>query len=95
MHSDSDPTVLPFNAMYYLRWLSLWTFEGNEGGFFEMHDQTGELFLVREIDLESLPNAVLSLQIQVMSDRFGTRFLFLGSNTDTNSAEITVIEYQA
>ncbi|XP_054156169.1 protocadherin Fat 4-like isoform X2 [Oppia nitens] len=37
---------------------------GNEGGFFEMHDQTGELFLVREIDLESLPNAVLSLQIQ-------------------------------
>ena len=40
-------------------------FEGNEGGFFEMHDQTGELFLVREIDLESLPNAVLSLQIQV------------------------------
>ncbi|XP_053211715.1 protocadherin Fat 4-like isoform X1 [Panonychus citri] len=37
---------------------------GNEGGFFEMHDQTGELFLVREIDLESLPNSVLSLQIQ-------------------------------
>ncbi len=33
-----------------------------------MHDQTGELFLVREIDLESLPNAVLSLQIQVMSN---------------------------
>ncbi|XP_074599101.1 protocadherin Fat 4-like [Brevipalpus obovatus] len=37
---------------------------GNEGGFFEMHDQTGELFLVREIDLESLPSAVLRLQIQ-------------------------------
>ena len=38
---------------------------GNEGGFFEMHDQTGDLFLVREIDLESLPTTVLSLQIQV------------------------------
>ena len=38
---------------------------GNEGGFFEMHDQTGDLFLVREIDLESLPTAVLTLQIQV------------------------------
>jgi len=38
---------------------------GNEAGFFEMHDQTGELFLVREIDLETLPTAVLSLQIQV------------------------------
>ncbi|RWS30694.1 protocadherin Fat 4-like protein, partial [Leptotrombidium deliense] len=37
---------------------------GNEGGFFEMHDQTGELFLIREIDLESLPNSVLTLQIQ-------------------------------
>lgn len=40
---------------------------GNEGGFFEMHDQTGDLFLVREIDLESLPAAVLTLQIQVKS----------------------------
>ena len=38
---------------------------GNEAGFFEMHDQTGELFLVREIDLETLPAAVLSLQLQV------------------------------
>ena len=38
---------------------------GNEAGFFEMHEQTGELFLVREIDLETLPSAVLSLQIQV------------------------------
>lgn len=40
---------------------------GNEGGFFEMHDQTGDLFLVREIDLESLAAAVLTLQIQVKS----------------------------
>lgn len=40
---------------------------GNEGGFFEMHDQTGDLFLVREIDLESLASAVLTLQIQVKS----------------------------
>nr|XP_027203228.1 protocadherin Fat 4-like [Dermatophagoides pteronyssinus] len=37
---------------------------GNEGGFFEMHDQTGELFLVREIDLESLSSSMLTLQIQ-------------------------------
>ncbi|RWS16902.1 protocadherin Fat 4-like protein, partial [Dinothrombium tinctorium] len=37
---------------------------GNEGGFFEMHDQTGELFLVREIDLESLQSSILTLQIQ-------------------------------
>ena len=31
-----------------------------------MHDQTGDLFLVREVDLESLPSSVLSLQIQVI-----------------------------
>lgn len=37
---------------------------GNEGGFFEMNAQTGELFLVREIDLEKLTNPTLSLQIQ-------------------------------
>lgn len=37
---------------------------GNEGGFFEMNAQTGELFLVREIDLEKLANPTLSLQIQ-------------------------------
>lgn len=37
---------------------------GNEGGFFEMSAQTGELFLIREIDLEKLPNPTLSLQIQ-------------------------------
>ena len=30
-----------------------------------MHDQTGELFLVREIDLESLSSSMLTLQIQV------------------------------
>ncbi|KAI2804340.1 hypothetical protein BLOT_003322, partial [Blomia tropicalis] len=36
----------------------------NEGGFFEMHEQTGELFLVREIDLESLPSSALTLQVQ-------------------------------
>lgn len=30
-----------------------------------MHEQTGELFLVREIDLESLASAVLTLQVQV------------------------------
>lgn len=38
---------------------------GNEGGFFEMHEQTGELFLVREIDLESLTSSGLTLQVQV------------------------------
>lgn len=37
---------------------------GNEGGYFEMNQQTGELFLVREIDLEKLTNPTLSLQIQ-------------------------------
>jgi len=37
---------------------------GNDAGFFEMHDQTGELFLVKEIDLESLSSNVLTLQIQ-------------------------------
>lgn len=37
---------------------------GNEGGFFEMSAQTGELFLIREIDLEKLTNPTLSLQIQ-------------------------------
>lgn len=37
---------------------------GNENGFFEMNAQTGELFLVREIDLERLPNPTLSLQVQ-------------------------------
>lgn len=37
---------------------------GNEGGFFEMNAQTGELFLIREIDLEKLSNPTLSLQIQ-------------------------------
>lgn len=37
---------------------------GNEGGFFEMNAQTGELFLIREIDLEKLTNPTLSLQIQ-------------------------------
>lgn len=35
-----------------------------------MHDQTGDLFLVREIDLESLPATVLSLQIQVKIQPF-------------------------
>lgn len=43
--------------------------KGNEGGFFEMHDQTGELFLVREIDLESLSSSMLTLQIQVSRNR--------------------------
>jgi hypothetical protein len=38
---------------------------GNEGGYFEMHEQTGELYLVREIDLESLSTDVINLQIQV------------------------------
>lgn len=37
---------------------------GNEGGFFEMNAQTGELFLIREIDLEKLATPTLSLQIQ-------------------------------
>lgn len=37
---------------------------GNEGGFFEMNAQSGEIFLIREIDLERLTNPVLSLQIQ-------------------------------
>lgn len=37
---------------------------GNEGGFFEMNAQTGEIFLIREIDLEKLTNPTLSLQIQ-------------------------------
>lgn len=30
-----------------------------------MHEQTGELFLVREIDLESLTSSGLTLQVQV------------------------------
>lgn len=30
-----------------------------------MHEQTGELYLVREIDLESLSTDVINLQIQV------------------------------
>ena len=38
---------------------------GNENGFFEMNAQTGELFLIREIDLEKLQTPTLSLQIQV------------------------------
>ena len=55
-----------FFCIFYNNFLkNVKIFSGNEGGFFEMHDQTGELFLVREIDLESLPNAILSLQIQV------------------------------
>lgn len=37
---------------------------GNDGGFFEMNAASGELFLVREIDLEKLPSSVLSLQVQ-------------------------------
>jgi len=37
---------------------------GNENGFFEMNGQTGELFLIREIDLEKLASPTLSLQIQ-------------------------------
>lgn len=37
---------------------------GNEDGFFEMNAQTGELFLVRDIDLEKLANPTLTLQIQ-------------------------------
>lgn len=36
-----------------------------------MHEQTGELFLVREIDLESLSSSVLALQIQVSNLMIG------------------------
>jgi len=37
---------------------------GNENGFFEMNEQTAELYLVKEIDLEALANPVITLQIQ-------------------------------
>lgn len=35
-----------------------------------MHEQTGELYLVREIDLESLSTDVIHLQIQVCNIQF-------------------------
>lgn len=38
---------------------------GNEKGLFEMHDQMADLYLVKEIDRESLKSAVLTLHIQV------------------------------
>lgn len=37
---------------------------GNDRNFFEMHEQTGELYLVKEIDLETLSNKILGLRIQ-------------------------------
>ncbi|KAM7304977.1 protocadherin Fat 4 [Ixodes scapularis] len=42
---------------------------GNELGIFELQEQTAELFMVREVDLESLPSPVFTLQVQV-STRF-------------------------
>ncbi|XP_022235281.1 cadherin-89D-like, partial [Limulus polyphemus] len=35
---------------------------GNDHGFFELEEQIGDLYLVKEVDLESLPNPVLNLQ---------------------------------
>ncbi|XP_064457801.1 protocadherin Fat 3-like [Ornithodoros turicata] len=37
---------------------------GNELGIFELQEQTAELFMVREVDLESLPSPVFTLQVQ-------------------------------
>ncbi|XP_023209390.1 protocadherin Fat 4-like, partial [Centruroides sculpturatus] len=37
---------------------------GNDRKFFEMHEQTGELYLVKEVDLETLSNKILGLRIQ-------------------------------
>jgi hypothetical protein len=61
---------------------------GNEGGFFEMHDQTGELFLVREIDLESLPNPILSLQIQVSLSTICLLLSFMAERKKTIAIKI-------
>lgn len=36
---------------------------GNENGFFEINAQSGELYLIREIDLEKLQTQTLNLQI--------------------------------
>lgn len=38
---------------------------GNEKGLFEMHDQMADLYLVKEIDRESLKSPILTLHIQV------------------------------
>lgn len=40
---------------------------GNEKGLFEMHDQMADLYLVKEIDRESLKSPILTLHIQVSS----------------------------
>ncbi|XP_037269642.2 protocadherin Fat 3 isoform X1 [Rhipicephalus microplus] len=37
---------------------------GNELGIFELQEQTAELFMVREVDLEALPTPVFTLQVQ-------------------------------
>ncbi|XP_022692572.1 protocadherin Fat 4-like isoform X3 [Varroa jacobsoni] len=37
---------------------------GNELGIFELHEQTAELFMVREVDLEALPSPTITLQLQ-------------------------------
>ncbi|CAL1272163.1 unnamed protein product [Larinioides sclopetarius] len=38
--------------------------QGNEKGLFEMHDQMADLYLVKEIDRESLKSPILTLHIQ-------------------------------
>lgn len=52
--------------MYLIR--VFFFFAGNELGIFELHEHTAELFMVREVDLESLPSSTITLQVQV---RFG------------------------
>lgn len=37
---------------------------GNELGIFELQEQTAELFMVREVDLEALPSPIFTLQVQ-------------------------------
>ncbi|GIY34022.1 protocadherin Fat 4 [Caerostris extrusa] len=38
--------------------------QGNEKGLFEMHDQMADLYLVKEVDRESLKSPILTLHIQ-------------------------------
>lgn len=69
---------------------------GNEGGFFEMNAQTGELFLIREIDLEKLATPTLSLQIQAsqVDNPFRqalARVNILVQDINDNSPEVSVV----
>jgi hypothetical protein len=37
---------------------------GNEGGYFELEPETGRLFLIRQVDRESLPSPTFALQLK-------------------------------